>query len=49
MATPPLHPDVLEYLDDRSLVEAYAEAKAEPLDPMVDRILAEIERRDLNI
>ena len=49
MATPPLHPDVIEYLDDESLIEAYQQIDGKPRDPIADRIAAEVERRNLGI
>jgi len=49
MTTSPLHPDVIEYLDDESLIEAYQRTGGEVGDPISDRILAEIERRNLDI
>jgi len=49
METPPLHPDVIEYLDDQSLLEAYQKTDGEPGNAVADRIAAEIERRNLDI
>ena len=49
MATPPLHPDVIEFLDDQSLLEAYDLTDAVPGNPLGDALIAEIERRNLVI
>lgn len=49
MTTPPLHPDVIEFLDDQSLLEAYAQTDGEPGNVVVDHLLAEIKQRNLDI
>jgi hypothetical protein len=49
MATKPLHPDVIEFLDDQSLLEAYQLADGVPGNPLGDALIAEIERRNLVI
>ena len=45
----PLHPDVIEYLDDESLIEACQNTGGEAGDPIVGLLNAEIERRNLNL
>ncbi|WP_156362348.1 hypothetical protein [Sphingomonas sp. Leaf208] len=45
----PLHPDVIEFLDDQSLLEAYQQMASEERNPFVDHLLAEIQRRNLEI
>jgi hypothetical protein len=49
MVAPPLHLDVIEFLDDQSLLEAYDEADGSPESAEANALLAEIERRDLDI
>lgn len=49
MVPPPLHPDVIEHLDDKSLIEAYQQMGGEAGDPRADRIAEEIERRNLDL
>ncbi len=49
MTTPPLHPDVIEFLDDRSLLEAYREIDVKTGGPFADALFAEIEQRGLDI
>jgi hypothetical protein len=49
MTNSPLHPDVIEYLDDESLIEAYQNTGGEAGDPIAGLLSAEIERRNLNL
>jgi len=49
MTAPPLHPDVIEFLDDRSLLEAYRQIGAEADGPAMETLVTEIERRGLEI
>ena len=49
MTAPPLHPDVIEFLDDRSLLDAYRQIDVEADGPAEDALVAEIERRGLKI
>lgn len=49
MTNPPLHVDVIEFLDDRSLLEEYQRTDTEPGTRVVDDLLAEIARRNLDI
>ena len=45
----PTHPDVIEFLDDASLLEAYQRTNGEPGNPEADELLAEIEKRNLDV
>lgn len=49
MSNEPLHFDVIEYLDDKSLLEEYQKTDGVPGEPLADDLLAEIKRRNLNI
>lgn len=49
MTTQPLHPDVIEFLDDQSLLEAYQQTDGQRCNPAADELLAEIKRRNLDI
>jgi hypothetical protein len=49
MTRPPLHPDVIEFLDDLSLLEAYQQIAAEAGGSVPEELVAEIERRNLDI
>lgn len=49
MTTPPIHPDVIEFLDDQSLIEAYQQTDGQPGNSFADELLAELERRNLDI
>jgi hypothetical protein len=49
MTKPPLHPDVIEFLDDLSLLEAYRQIAVEPAGPVLEALVAEIKRRNLDI
>lgn len=49
MDTPPLSLDVIEFLDDQSLLEEYQHTDGEPGNPLVEDLLAEIKRRNLDI
>jgi len=49
MKTPPLHPDVIEFLDDLSLLEAYHQSDSKPGDPIADALITEIKRRNLDL
>ena len=49
MTTPPLHPDVIEFLDDLSLLEAYRQRDCKQGGPIADALIAEMKRRDLDI
>jgi len=49
MTTPPLHPDVIEFLDDLSLLEAYRQRDCKQGDPTADALIAEMKRRNLDI
>jgi len=49
MPTPPLHPNVIEFLDDLSLLEAYQQIVAEAGGSVPEELIAEIERRNLDI
>jgi len=49
MKTPPLHPDVIEFLDDLSLLEAYHQNDSKADGPIADALIAEMKRRNLDI
>jgi hypothetical protein len=49
MTNPPLHVDVIEFLDDRSLLEEYERTDRKLGTRVVDDLLAEIARRNLDI
>ena len=49
MTTRPLHPDVIEFLDDRRMLEAYRQIDGEVWNPVADALLAKIARRNLNL
>jgi len=49
MSIEPLHPGVIEFLDDQSLLEAYQEADDSVDSAEANALLAEIERRSLDI
>jgi len=49
MKTPPLHPDVIEFLDDLSLLEAHQQIDSKADDPIADALIAEMKRRNLDI
>ena len=49
METPPLHPDVIEFLDDLSLLEAYEQNDSKAGGPIADALIAEIKRRNLDL
>jgi hypothetical protein len=49
MSKEPLHPGVIELLDDQSLLEAYQEVDRSLDSAEANALLAEIERRDLDI
>ncbi len=49
MSNEPLHLDVIEYLDDKSLLEKYQKTDEVPGDALTDDLLAEIKRRHLDI
>ena len=49
MSNKPLHPDVIEFLDDQSLLEAYQQTDGSPESAEANVLLAEIERRNLDI
>ena len=49
MSNEPLHLDVIEYLDDKSLLEEYQKTDGVSGDPLTDDLLAEIKRRNLEI
>ena len=49
MTNQPLHPDVIECLDDKSLLEAHQQTDRQPGNPAADELFVEIERRNLDI
>ncbi|MEG3167908.1 hypothetical protein U1737_06830 [Sphingomonas sp. LB3N6] len=49
MSKEPLHRDVIEFFDDRSLLEAYRQTDGSPKTAEANALLAEIERRNLDI
>lgn len=48
MTTPPLHPDVIEFLNGLSLPEAYQQGDRKAGDLIVDALIAEMKRRKLD-
>lgn len=49
MSKEPLHPDVIEFLDDQSLLEAYEQTRGSRETAEANALLAEIELRNLDI